>query len=209
MKNTHFLQSLTLAFSLVAAVLLFPSFSAAETASQEEINKSLSDLGLDDDLGLELDEKPKQPQASLSDQVSDLKQQMIELNRDLFILEEDLLFPASTQVAVYVSLDVGEYFALDSIQLIVDDKKASSYLYTGKEIAALKRGGIQRLFVGNLKLGKHKITAFFKGVGPKNRVYKRGASYKLNKTTDPAMIELHISDSQSKNQPEFTIREWK
>lgn len=209
MKNTHFLKPFILGLSLVMSACLLPAFSFAETASQAEIDKNLAELGLDEDLDLDLDETPKKPEASLSDQVADLKQQMIELNRDLFILEEDLLFPASTQVAVYVSLDVGEYFALDSVQLVIDDQKVSAYLYTQKEVAALKRGGIQRLYVGNLKLGEHKITALFTGVGPQKRTYKRGANYTLKKTTEPSMVELHISDSQSKNQPEFTIREWK
>lgn len=208
MNKAHFLPQLALAILAVIASLL-PAHVMAEAATQAEINKNLAELGLDDDADLDLEEAPKKPKASLSDQVADLKQQMIELNRDLFILEEDLLFPASTQVAVYVSLDVGEYLALDSIELVIDDQKASAYLYTQKEIAALKRGGIQRLYIGNLKLGEHKITAFFTGIGPQKRVYKRGATYTLNKTTEPAMVELHISDSQAKNQPEFTIREWK
>lgn len=209
MNNTHLIKQAILGISLIVSACFIPTLSMAETANQAEIDKNLAELGLDEDLDLDIEEKPAQPSASLSDQVSDLKQQMIELNRDLFILEEDLLFPASTQVAVYVSLDVGEYFALDSVQLVIDDEKTSAYLYTKKEIDALKRGGIQRLFVGNLKLGEHKITAFFTGIGPQKREYKRGANYTLKKTTEPAMVELHISDSQSKNQPEFTIREWK
>jgi hypothetical protein len=40
--------------------------------------------------------------ASLDDRIQDAKADVIRLNRDLMILEEELLFPASTQVAVFV-----------------------------------------------------------------------------------------------------------
>ncbi len=68
----------------------------------------------------------------------------MDLNRDLFILEEELLFPANTQVAVFVSLDVGEFFALDALELKLDGKQVSSYLYTEREVEALHRGGVSQ-----------------------------------------------------------------
>ncbi len=95
-----------------------------------------------------------------------LRREVVDLNRDLFMLEEDLLFPASTQVAVFVSMDVGTFFALDSVQLKVDDKEVANYLYTEREQDALKRGGVQRLWLGNMKAGEHEVTAFFTGQGP-------------------------------------------
>ena len=85
----------------------------------------------------------------------------MELNRDLMLLEEDLLFPASTQLAVYVSLDVGHYFALDSVKLTIDGQMVSSYLYTPKQISALARGGVQRLYLGNLKPVAMKLPRFY------------------------------------------------
>ena len=67
---------------------------------------------------------------------------MLDLNRDLFLLEEELLFPANSQVAFFISMDVGEYFELDSINLKIDGKEVSNYLYTEREVGALIRGGV-------------------------------------------------------------------
>ena len=145
---------------------------------------------------------------SLDEGVQDLKKQAVDLNRDLFLLEEQLLFPANTQVAVFVSMDVGRYFALDSVQLKLDDKNVTNYLYTKREVDALDKGGVQRLYVGNLKAGKHELVAVFTGKGPESRDYKRGASLVFDKGIGPKYIELSITDRQKKLQPEFVVKEW-
>ena len=140
--------------------------------------------------------------------VADLTQSAQELNRDLLILEEELLFPTHTQVAVFVSMDVGNYFRLDSLKLKIDDELVASYLYTEQQVKALFQGGVQRLYLGNLKSGDHEISAFFTGQGPNGRDYKRGATITLNKGAQAKQLELMITDSTAKQQPEFEIREW-
>ncbi|HEU0199596.1 MAG TPA: AraC family transcriptional regulator [Burkholderiaceae bacterium] len=146
--------------------------------------------------------------AGLDERIQDLKGEVIRLNRDLLVLEEELLFPANTQVAVFVSMDVGKLFALDSVKIKLDDKDVANYLYTPAEVQALHRGGVQRLYVGNLKSGEHELVAFFTGGGPHNRDYRRGATVKFEKGTDPKYIELRIKDSTGKLQPEFEVRIW-
>ena len=145
---------------------------------------------------------------SLDQEVQALKKEVIELNKDLFVLEEELLFPASTQVAVFVSMDVGTFFAIDSVQLKVDDKEVANYLYTEREQEALKRGGVQRLWLGNLKAGQHEVTAFFTGQGPHARDYKRGTTLQVEKGVGAKYVELRISDKVSKLQPEFVVKVW-
>ena len=145
---------------------------------------------------------------ALDNQVQALKADVIALNRDLLVLEEELLFPASTQVAVFVSMDVGVMFDLDSVQIKLDDKVVSNYLYTPLEIAALHRGGVQRLYLGNLRAGPHAIVAFFTGKGPHDRDYKRGTTIQFEKGTEPKYLELQITDSGGKLQPEFTVKVW-
>ena len=145
---------------------------------------------------------------SLDTRVQDLKGDIIRLNRDLMVLEEELLFPASTQVAVFVSLDVGTFFALDSVQIKLDDKVVANYLYTPAEVKALHRGGVQRIYVGNLRAGQHEIVAFFTGGGTHERDYRRGTTIKFDKGTDPKYIELQIKDSTAKLQPEFEVKVW-
>jgi len=140
--------------------------------------------------------------------VQTLKKQLIDLNRDLFKLEEELLYPASTQVAVFLSVDVGTFFALDSVTLKVDDKEVTSYLYTDREVQALHRGGVQKLYLGNLKAGQHEIVAFFTGKGPHERDYRRGTTVKFDKAVGAKYVELRISDREASLQPEFVVRQW-
>ncbi|HTP71003.1 MAG TPA: AraC family transcriptional regulator [Burkholderiaceae bacterium] len=151
---------------------------------------------------------PAAAPASLDSRIQELKGDVIRLNRDLLVLEEELLYPANTQVAVFVSMDVGKMFDLDSVQIKLDDKVVTNYLYTPLEVQALHRGGVQRAYLGNLKAGTHEIVAFFTGGGPHDRDYKRGTTIKFDKGTDPKYIELRIKDSTGKLQPEFDVKVW-
>jgi len=148
------------------------------------------------------------PTGSLDDRVQQTKADVIRLNRDLLVLEEELLFPANTQVAVFVSMDVGLLFDLDSVQVKLDDKVVTTYLYTPLEVQALHRGGVQRVYLGDLKAGPHEIVAFFTGKGPHDRDYKRATTIKFDKSTEPKYIELQIKDVQQKLQPEFDVKVW-
>ena len=148
------------------------------------------------------------PSSGLDDRIQDVKGEVIRLNRDMLVLEEELLFPANTQVAVFLSMDVGVMFSLDSVQVTLDKKVVTNYLYTPLEVAALHRGGVQRVYLGNLKAGEHEIVAFFTGKGPHDRDYKRGATIKFDKGTDPKYVELRIKDSLGKLQPEFDVKVW-
>lgn len=151
---------------------------------------------------------PAPPSAGLDERIQDAKADVIRLNRDLLVLEEELLFPANTQVAIFLSMDVGQLFSLDSVRVKLDDKDVAGYLYTPNEVQALHRGGVQRLYVGNLRAGTHELVAFFTGKGPHDRDYKRGATIRIDKGTGPKYIELQIKDSTGKLQPEFEVKVW-
>lgn len=146
-------------------------------------------------------------QAPVAPQLESLKESVLTLNRDLLILEEELLYPASSQVAVYVSMDLGDYFALDAIKLEIDGQLVASEMYSDKQVSALYRGGVQRLYVGNVKAGEHEISAFFTGRGPQQD-YKRGAKLIVKKAQAPLVLELKIIDSTAQLQPVFEIKEW-
>lgn len=145
---------------------------------------------------------------TMDKQIQNLKMQVLELNRDLFQLEEELLFPANTQFTVFLSYDIGSFFALDSVQLKINDKIVANHLYTEREIKALKRGGTQKIYMGNLPSGEHELVAFFTGAGPKGRDYRRGSTIKLEKGTDPQFVELKITDNSRQQQPDFAIKIW-
>ncbi len=145
---------------------------------------------------------------SLDGQIQDLKKDVVDLNKDLFVLEEELLYPANTQVAVFVSVDVGDFFALDSITIKIDNHEVSNYLYTPREAAALVKGGVQRLYVGNLKAGEHELVALFNGKGPHDRNYKRGANLRFEKGVGAKYLELKVTDQAHAQEPNFEIKDW-
>ena len=152
--------------------------------------------------------EPPADTRALDETVQDLKKDVVDLNKELFVLEEELLFPANTQVAVFVSMDIGEFFALDSLTLKIDNKEVANYLYTPREAEALLKGGVHRVYLGNLKVGEHQLVAFFEGKGPNERDYKRGASLKFEKGIGAKYLELKINDRQRRLQPEFEIKDW-
>ena len=145
---------------------------------------------------------------SIDKDVQDLKKEVLDLNRDLFLLEEELLFPANSQVAFFISMDVGEYFELDSVNIKINGKEVANYLYTEREVDALLRGGVHRVHMANLKTGEHELVAVFTGRGPHTRDYRRGATLNFDKGIGAKYVELEITDRVRKQQPEFDIKEW-
>jgi len=192
--------------TLITALSLFVlmiSASAQEAAPIE------SDVALGDADQIEVGEAQARAEfRSLDQDVQSLKKEVLDLNRDLFLLEEELLFPANSQVAFFISMDVGEYFALDSVNLKIDGKEVANYLYTDREAGSLLRGGVHRVHMANLKAGDHELVAIFTGQGPQSREYRRGATMNFSKGIGAKYVELEITDRVRKQQPEFVIKEW-
>ena len=147
-------------------------------------------------------------ETSAQQQLEQLKQQAIALNRELFILEEELLFPPQTQLAVFVSVDAGSLFQLDSIVLKLNDESLDAHLYTASELAGLQRGAVQPLYKGNIRAGEHTLTAVFVGKGPQDRDYRRAVSHRFTKADEAMLLELKISDSSADYQPDFSVEVW-
>jgi len=186
----------TLLTALLAAVLLA---TAGGLAAAEPPVAEAADAAAAGEPVAAADAAP----AATADDLEAVKQDLIALKRDLTILEEDLLFPASSQVAVYLSMDVGEFFQLDAVTVKLDGQEVTHHLYTDRQIDALLRGGVQRLYLGNVNQGKHELTAFFTGRGPSARDYRRAATVEFEKGFEPTFVELAIRDSESSYQPEF------
>lgn len=139
----------------------------------------------------------------LDEEMEDVKKALLELKRDLVILEEDLLFPASSQVSVFLSMDMGEFFKLDAVTLKLNGKEVTHHLYTEKQVDALHRGGVQKLFVGNVNQGDNSVTAFFTGRGPSGRDFRRATTVEFEKGFEPTFIALAITDETADYQPDF------
>jgi len=136
-----------------------------------------------------------------------LKSDVVDLNRALFKLEEELLYPADTQVALFLSLKTKSKFLLDSIEVKIDGKIATTYLYSEAEIKALEKGGIQRLYMGNISSGPHKLTAVFNGQGANDHYFRKEKNFSFEKSNRSKFIEISLSDSQQ-IEPEFKFTEW-
>ncbi|NQZ22548.1 MAG: AraC family transcriptional regulator [Colwellia sp.] len=144
----------------------------------------------------------------LSTALEDIKKQVLQLNRDLFILEEDLLFPASTQIAVFVSVDVGRFFKVDSVELKINNKDVAGFLYTERQRKSLEQGGIQRVYLGNLKVGKHQLTAIFTGLDGEGRTTQKAITHQFEKDDDVVMIELKVEDNESNYRANISVEQW-
>lgn len=196
-------QSRIFAHRLLRTSLLLALFFTGFVGAQEgsvDIDPALSQLNLDP--------KPELEPGNLDSNIENLKERVLELNRDLLILEEELLYPANSQIALYLSMDIGEYFALDAVKVKIDEVFVASELYSDAQVDALFRGGIQKLYLGNVKAGTHEISAFFTGIGPKGQAYKRATSITIEKRGEPFVLELRITDSTSSMQPEFDVKQW-
>lgn len=145
---------------------------------------------------------------SVDGRVRQLKLDVLELNRELFELEEELLFPATTQLSIYVSLDAGAFFKLDSVDLKVDDKHLSKHLYTERQINALTKGGVQKLFTGNIRPGKHQLVATLQGRDVQNRDVQELVTLEFEKSSTAKYLEIRIRDKEQVRAATFDVLEW-
>ena len=195
---THQLLILLLSLALPGGALAGAPEAAGPKVVVTPVQSETTTAGAD---GEAAEAQAPQP---LENDLERIKKDLLTLKRDLVILEEDLLFPASSQVAVFLSMDLGELFQLDAVTVKINGKEVAHHLYTDRQVDALYRGGVQKLFVGNVKQGQNRLTAFFTGRGPSGRDYRRATTVEFDKTFEPAFVELAISDSGAKYQPEFT-----
>ncbi len=143
----------------------------------------------------------------LDEQVQDIKKDVLTLSSELAQLEEKLLFPSNTQVSIFVSLVGDENFVLDSMQLKMDDKVVAQHLYTFKEIEALRLGGVQRLYTGNIKTGDHNLVASFIGRAKSGDEYKRSNNITVSKAVGPEFVEIQIQGSSASDQ-KISFKNW-
>ena len=218
-KSLHPRTGLMRKLLLLSIILWFSSFATAAEDDKAAPAVKIFDLVLDEtseqqsgqDSKPESDNQPAtlvEDNRTTAEKLEDLKKEVLAVNRDLFILEEDLLFPASTQLAAYFSVDIGYFFSLDNIKIKIDDQQVTHHLYTEKDVDALYRGAIQKVYIGNVSTGEHELVAILIGIGPHKREYRRAISFKFTKTTDAKAIEIQLRDDSGKLQPKLQVVEW-
>ena len=143
----------------------------------------------------------------LDEQVQDIKKDVLNLTSELTQLEEKLLFPSNTQVSLFISMNEGDDFRLDSVQLKFNNKVIAQHLYTFRELEALQQGGVQRLYTGNVKTGDHQLVVSYIGKAAAGGEYKRSGSYTVTKEVGPKFVEIKIAGPESVEQ-DIQFRDW-
>ena len=129
----------------------------------------------------------------LDEQVQEIKSDALGIAAELNQLEEKLLFPSNTQVAVFVSLAGGETFRLDSVEIRLDGAPVAHHLYTFKELEALQKGGVQRIYAGNVRSGDHDLQVSVIGKTGGGADFQKSERFSVNKDVGPRIVEISLA----------------
>ena len=149
---------------------------------------------------------PQQDDA-LSLQIQQLKQQVLDVNSELRILEQQLLYPSS-ETAFFLSVDVGTPIRLVDVNVSLDGKHIAYHFYTRQEFEALAKGGIERIYNDNVASGQHTLEVVVTGYTPQGKNYSKSSTYTFVKGPGRKYLEIHASDDLNTMQPKFEFREW-
>lgn len=204
MSNTALAKTI-LVFAMVALSFSHVSSANPSVVAKDTSNNSVQFAG--DKVATTSKNALEEVQA-ISDEIQSLKSQVIDLNKDLRLMEERLLFPSSTKYSVFVSLATGQFFELEGIKFKLDGKFVATHVYSAKQREALARGGVHRLLVTNLSEGKHNATVFFTGIGSNGRPYKRAVDLDFTKGAGSEYLQIAVSDDGATQEPVFELKQW-
>ncbi len=148
-------------------------------------------------LGLSLtasgQEVSKEQIKGLDEQVQEIKSDVLSIAAQLNQLEERLLYPSNTQIAVFVSLVGDEKFRLDSVEIQLNGTPVAHHIYTYKELEALQKGGVQRIYTGNIRAGEHDLQVFVIGKSAEGVDFRKNEHFKVNKDVGPEIVEIALA----------------
>ena len=147
--------------------------------------------------------------ASLDREIAAIKSDLASLSQTLFELEESVLYPADTQVAVFLALKDKDGLALDSVELYLNGRPVSSHLYTDRERESLRKGGIQRLYIGNLPHGGHQLKVILTARSANERFIRREVRHQFRKRPGEARIQMTLDAAAPDYEPVVSFQEWK
>jgi hypothetical protein len=151
------------------------------------------------------EEVSKEQIKGLDEQVQEIKTDTLSIATQMRLLEEKLLYPSSTQVAVFVSLDNEAKYRPDSIEIQLDGKPAAQHIYNPKEVEALQKGGTQRIYAANIKSGDHDLQVRLTGKTARGPDFDRKANFKFSKDVGSKMVEIRLINSDDQT---ITLRDW-
>ena len=133
----------------------------------------------------------------LDEQVQEIKSDVLAIAAELSQLEEKLLYPSNTQVAVFVSFAEGEDIQLDSLQVQIDGAPVARHVYSFKELEALKKGGVQRIYTGNVSSGEHRLEVSLAGKLPGGRELSASETFSFRKEVEPKLVGITLAGGGS------------
>src|SRR5215813_9791451 len=172
-----------------AQVTITPTPAAAQQRPQEDISSNQRQM------------------RGLDDQIQEIKSDALRMSAELNQLEEKLLYPSGTQVAIFVELAKGETMRLDTVRLQIDGQLVAQYIYSAKELQALRKGGVQRIYVGNVTTGDHKLEVLVDGKIEGGADFSRTEHFTVRKEVKPKLLGLTLAGPRSGNTP-ITLGEW-
>jgi len=128
------------------------------------------------------------------EQVQDIKSDVLSISAELEKLEEKLLYPSSTEVSVFVSLAAAETFRLDAVEIQMDGNPVARHVYSFKELEAMRKGGVQRIYTGNIRSGDHDLVVTVLGKTGGGSDLHNAERFKISKDIAPRIVELSLSD---------------
>jgi len=130
----------------------------------------------------------------LDEQVQEIKSDVLSIATELNKLEEVLLYPSNTQISMFIDLAKGEKVRLDAVEILLDGQPVAHYLYTFKELESLQKGGVQRIYTGNIKTGEHALEVSFKGKSAGGSDLDRTESFRVHKDVGPSIVEVTLAE---------------
>ena len=181
--------------AVIGLVLAFSSAALAGSpaAPAPESNKTASE--------------DQQRMRGLDEQVQEVKSDVISIAAELNQLEEKLLYPSGTQVAVFIAVAKGDKMRLDAVRLQIDGQLVAHYIYSAKELEALRKGGVQRIYVGNVGTGDHKLEVLVDGKLDGGADFSRTDHFTFRKEVKPKLVELTLAAPGSSKVP-IAMGEW-
>ena len=130
----------------------------------------------------------------LDEQVQEIKSDVLSIAAELNGLEERLLYPSNSQVAVFIDLADGKEFRLDSIQIQLDGNLIAHHIYSYKELEALQKGGVQRIFNGNIATGQHQLEVSVAGKHDSGKDFSSVESFTFSKNVEPKLVGITLDE---------------
>jgi hypothetical protein len=149
----------------------------------------------------------QQQMRGLDEQVQEIKSDVLGIAAELSRLEEKLLYPSGTQVAIFVALEEGDPMRLDAVRLKIDGQLVAHHIYSAKELEALRKGGVQRIYVGNHATGDHELAVLIDGKLEGGEDFSRDASFTFRKEAKPELVGLTLAGPDSGGTP-IALAEW-